>query len=63
MLRNKAQLKRIAVSIFILLLAEYAAGVILHRVGIPPAVQPVHLVFATVIFGLQFALLLRMKRN
>ncbi|MFN8715173.1 MAG: COX15/CtaA family protein [Bacteroidota bacterium] len=63
MLRNKAQLKRIAVSIFILLLAEYAAGVILHRAGIPPAVQPVHLVFATVIFGLQFALLLRMKRN
>jgi heme a synthase len=63
MLRNNARLKGIAVSILVVLLAEYAAGVILHRAGIPPAVQPVHLVFATVVFGLQFALLLRMKRD
>lgn len=63
MLRNNTQLKRFTASIVVLLLAEYAVGIILHRAGIPPVLQPIHLVFATLVFGLQFALLLRMKRN
>jgi heme a synthase len=63
MLRSVAPLKRTALAMVVLLLVEYAAGVVLHRAGIPPAVQPVHLVLATVVFGVQFWLLLRLKRN
>ncbi|MCA6363075.1 MAG: COX15/CtaA family protein [Bacteroidetes bacterium] len=63
MLRRLASLKRGAAAIILLLLAEYAIGVILHRAGIPASLQPLHVVIATVVFGLQFWLLLRMKRK
>jgi cytochrome c oxidase assembly protein subunit 15 len=63
MLRRFPSLKRGAAAIILLLLAEYGIGVILHRAGIPAALQPLHIVLATVVFGVQFWLLLRMKRK
>jgi heme a synthase len=63
MLRRFATLSRTAAVIILLLLAEYGIGVILHRAGIPTVLQPVHVVLATIVFGLQFWLLLRMKRR
>lgn len=41
--------------------AEYGAGVLMHNFGIPAFIQPLHLVFAVVLFGFQFAYLMRTK--
>jgi heme a synthase len=47
---------RMALLLVIVLCIEYIAGVIMHRLAIPAWIQPVHLLMATVVFGLQFAL-------
>jgi cytochrome c oxidase assembly protein subunit 15 len=47
----------------IVILLEYAAGFVLHKLSVPPLVQPVHLFFALLLFGLQFALLCRTKQS
>lgn len=46
----------------LIILATYGAGVVMHNLGIPAFVQPVHLFLAMVLAGVQFALLLRLKR-
>lgn len=45
----------------LVVLATYGAGVIMHRFGIPAAVQPVHLFMAMILAGVQYALILRTK--
>lgn len=41
---------------------EIVAGIVLANWALPPAVQPVHLVLATVLFGVQFLTLLAVAR-
>lgn len=44
--------------LLVLVISEIATGVTMAYFNIPPAIQPVHLLLATIIFGLQFYLLL-----
>jgi cytochrome c oxidase assembly protein subunit 15 len=37
-----------------LIITAILAGMALDRLGIPPVVQPIHLLIANLIFGLQF---------
>jgi heme a synthase len=48
-------------SLLAILLAEYFAGVFIHNFSIPAFAQPVHLLLAMVLFGVQFALLVRTR--
>jgi len=48
-------------SVLIVLFA-YGAGVIMHNFGIPAYIQPMHLLAAMILAGVQFALLLRLKK-
>ncbi|TND08744.1 MAG: cytochrome oxidase assembly protein [Bacteroidetes bacterium] len=48
--------KKIAWWMIVLLVSEYAVGLILSQFGIPAFAQPVHLLFAAIVFGLQFSL-------
>lgn len=56
------RLRRLAQGLLAVLAAELLAGVVLTYGALPPAVQPVHLVMATVLFGLQFLALLAVSR-
>jgi cytochrome c oxidase assembly protein subunit 15 len=41
-------------SLISLVVIAIIAGVTLDRLGVPPVAQPIHLVVATLIFGIQF---------
>ncbi|TPG67654.1 COX15/CtaA family protein [Hymenobacter nivis] len=55
-------LRRLAQGMVAVLVLEVLAGFILAYGALPPAVQPVHLTLATVLFGLQFLTLLAAGR-
>lgn len=57
--------RRLAQGMVAVLVAELVAGIVLAYEALPPAVQPIHLTLATVLFGLQFLGLLavRPQRN
>jgi cytochrome c oxidase assembly protein subunit 15 len=50
-------MRRLAVGVVAVLLAEVAAGAMLSWLGMPAVLQPVHLLLASALVGLQFALL------
>lgn len=54
--------KRKGTLLMILLVLELAAGAILSNFGIPAFVQPVHLVLAAIIFGLQFRMWMDVRK-
>lgn len=56
------RLRRLAQGLLAVLATELLAGVVLAYGGLPPAMQPVHLTLATVLFGLQFLALLAVSR-
>lgn len=53
--------KNLVYGILLIMLAEYGVGVFLHNFAIPAFAQPVHLVLAMILFGVQFGLLVRTK--
>jgi heme a synthase len=53
--------KNLVLSIIIIILTSFVSGVAMAYLGIPAALQPMHLVLAILAFGLQFLLLLRLK--
>ena len=48
-------------AIFAVLIIEVVSGIVMAYMGIPAFLQPVHLFFGTVLFGIQFYLLLRYR--
>lgn len=51
-----------AVAVLVLLLVEWISGVSLALYSLPAAIQPVHLVVATIIFGVQTTIWARLRR-
>ncbi len=49
-------LLRLAATLIALLVIAIGAGITMDRLGMPPAAQPIHLLMANLIFGLQFFL-------
>jgi cytochrome c oxidase assembly protein subunit 15 len=61
--KPQGMIKWLTIGILLFVWGEYGAGVLMHNFAIPSFVQPVHLVFAVVLFGLQFAYLMRTKSH
>ncbi|GAA4346974.1 heme A synthase [Hymenobacter saemangeumensis] len=59
---GEKRLRRLVVAMLALIGLEIAAGVILAEFALPAIVQPVHLTLATVLFGIQFLLLLAVRQ-
>jgi cytochrome c oxidase assembly protein subunit 15 len=55
-------LRQLAKGMVAVLVMEVMAGLVLAYGALPPAVQPIHLTLATVLFGLQFLVLLAVGR-
>ncbi|XSG84467.1 MAG: COX15/CtaA family protein [Methylohalobius sp. ZOD2] len=52
---------RLNLALGLLVLLAVATGIGMERLGIPPAVQPIHLLVANLIFGAQFLLLVSLR--
>lgn len=57
-----ARLSRLATATLVVIGLEIVAGLLLAYVAMPPAVQPVHLTLGTLLFGVQFLLLVRYRQ-
>ncbi|MDQ3289753.1 MAG: COX15/CtaA family protein [Bacteroidota bacterium] len=55
---HNAQLKKWANVLIILIVAEILVGIVLSYLALPALFQPIHLLLATLIFGLQFFILI-----
>jgi len=62
-LRKTEGLKSFSRALIVLILGTILTGMGLGYLGVPPYLQPVHLVLASVTFGVQFTVLLRMNRK
>ena len=58
----QAHLRKLVLATLATITLEIAAGIVLANWALPPAVQPVHLVLATVLFGIQFLTVLAVAR-
>ncbi|SHK63065.1 COX15/CtaA family protein [Hymenobacter psychrotolerans] len=56
-------LRSLTTSVLVLLGVEILAGVLLSYFALPAAIQPVHLMVATLLFGVQFLLIIRHRRQ
>jgi cytochrome c oxidase assembly protein subunit 15 len=54
--------KRLLYGILLIMLAEYGVGVFIHNFAIPAFAQPIHLLLAMILFGIQFGLIVRTKK-
>jgi cytochrome c oxidase assembly protein subunit 15 len=59
---GQLRLKRLAQATLVVIGLEILAGIVLASFALPAAVQPVHLMLATVLFGIQFLTLLAVVR-
>ena len=59
---GRERLRRLVTATLAIIGLEIAVGVVLASFALPPAAQPVHLTLATVLFGVQFLLLLAVAR-
>ena len=62
-LRKNEQLKGFLLTLILLILGTILTGVIMGWYGVPPVLQPVHLLLATLCFGVQFLFLLKLNRK
>ncbi len=62
-LRKTEGLKAFPLTLILLILGTILTGVGMGYFGVPPYLQPIHLLLATVTFGMQFMLLLKLKRR
>jgi cytochrome c oxidase assembly protein subunit 15 len=59
--KPQGRTKNLVYGILLIMLAEYAAGVFIHNFSIPAFAQPIHLILAMILFGVQYALLVRTR--
>ena len=59
---SRSYLRQLVTATLAIIGLEILAGIILASFALPPAVQPVHLTLATVLFGVQFLTLLAVAR-
>lgn len=59
--RKTIGLKALSLALFVLILSSFATGVGLAWFDVPAAIQPVHLVLATIAFGIQLSLFFKMN--
>jgi cytochrome c oxidase assembly protein subunit 15 len=62
-LRKTEGSKAFALTLILLILGTILTGVAMAYWAVPPVFQPVHLLLATVTFGMQFLFLLKLKRT
>jgi len=62
-LRKTEGAKVFALTLFLLILGTILTGTGMAYLALPPFLQPVHLLLATVTFGMQFMFLLKLKRK
>jgi cytochrome c oxidase assembly protein subunit 15 len=62
-IRKTIALKTLSLALFLLILCSLATGIVMAYFSIPAAIQPVHLLIATLAFGLQLWLFFRMKNK
>jgi heme a synthase len=62
-LRQTQGLKIFPVALILLILGTILSGAGMAYLGVPPFLQPLHLLLASVTFGLQFLLLLKLNRK
>ena len=62
-LHKTQALKTFALALILLILGTLLTGIGMAWFGIPPFLQPIHLLLATATFGMQFLLLLKLNRN
>ena len=55
--------KTFPVGLILLILGTLISGVGMANFGVPPFLQPLHLLLATLTFGVQFMLLLKLNRK
>lgn len=60
---NDRTTKILVYGILVVILLEYALGVFIHNFSIPAFSQPIHLILALLLFGIQFGLLQRTTRK
>lgn len=59
--RKTIGLKTLSLALFVLILSSFATGVALTWFNVPAAIQPVHLVLATIAFGIQLSLFFKLN--
>jgi cytochrome c oxidase assembly protein subunit 15 len=62
-IRKTIALKTLSLATFLLILCSLATGIAMAYFNIPAAIQPIHLLIATLAFGLQWLLFLRMNKS
>jgi cytochrome c oxidase assembly protein subunit 15 len=60
--RKTIGLKTLSLALFVLILSSFATGVGLAWFDVPAAIQPIHLVLATIAFGIQLSLFFKMNK-
>ena len=60
--RKTNGLKTLSLAMFVLILSSFVTGVGLSWFNVPAAIQPVHLVLATIVFGIQLSLFFKMNK-
>ncbi len=60
-LNRNRQLRIYSFSLLLVVLIEFVAGGVLGLLGMPPVIQPVHLTLATIIIGVQFYILMKIR--
>ena len=62
-IRKTIVLKTLSLALFLLILCSLATGIAMAYFNIPSAIQPIHLLIATLPFGLQLLLFFRMNKK
>lgn len=62
-IRKTNVFKTLSLALFLLILCSLATGIVMAYFSIPAAIQPIHLLIATMAFGLQLFLFFRMGKS
>jgi cytochrome c oxidase assembly protein subunit 15 len=60
--KPEGRTKLLAFALLLIMMGEYGAGVFMHNFSIPQYAQPVHLLLAMILFGVQLSLFVRTRK-